>query len=330
MTDEFVSVIMPARNAAATIERSLSALLHGTYPADRVEIVVAEGSSTDGTRSILERLATAEPRLRIVDNPGGGTASGLNRALAVARGDVIVRLDAHTTAAPDYIARAVSALETTRADEVGGCLTLYGEGAWGEAIALAMSSAFGGGPAAFRQGGAGPVETVYLGCWRRTTLERFGGFDPDWHVNQDYELAQRIRDAGGRVWLDPRMRSSTLARGDLAGLARQYARYGAGRARTLRKHPHSLLARQAVPALAVGAGLLVAGLAPLSRSSRRLAGAGALAYAAAAGASARAAGAEQPALWARTLLAFPVMHLAWGLGFWGGLMAPGERRADGA
>jgi glycosyltransferase involved in cell wall biosynthesis len=325
-----VSVIMAARDASGTVGAAIGALLAGTYDPDRLEVIVAEGGSTDDTALVLHALARNDARIRVVGNPSGTTPNGLNRALAQAEGEVIVRIDAHTLPAPDYVERCVAALEESGAEVVGGYLQPVGEGPFGEAVALAMSSAFGGGPAHFRRApaeSAGEVDTVYLGAWRRATLETHGGFDPAFRTNQDYELCRRISDAGGRVRLDPRIRSVTLVRADARSLARQYYGYGLGRARTVRKHPHSLGPRQVVPATAVGAVLVAAGLAPLSSKWRRLAAAGGLIYSVTAATAARRAGPNGDAgLWARTVLAYGLMHVPWTVGFWVGLLAP---RGDG-
>ena len=371
----FVTVIIPVRNEAVPLHAAITAVLAGSYPADRLEVVVADGGSTDGTRVLADGWSARDPRVRRVDNPAGTTPAGLNAAMAAARGEVIVRIDAHTVPAPDYVERCVVALDSTGAGAVGGSLTPFGRGAFGEAVALAMSSRFGGGPAAFRHGGQGAVDTVYLGAWRREILEAVGGFDPDWAQNQDYELNVRLRKAGGLVWLDPAIQSKTLVRSTPGSLARQYFGYGLGRAATVRRHPASLRIRQLLPAVVTGAGLGLVAAAPLSKAARRGLVAGSALYAAAAGTAARArveaaardaaardaaardaaathdaraagmgaaaagkgaaaaardaaaaarhaaaAAAQDRRLTATVAVIFALMHAAWGLGFWVGLV----------
>jgi GT2 family glycosyltransferase len=217
----------------------------------------------------------------VLDNPAGRTPIGLNLGLAAARGAVIVRMDGHTLPAADYVGACVRALEQSGAWAVGGRLVGRGETSFGRAVAAATASPFGAGDARFRLGGtggaqlrlggAGPVDTVYLGAWRREVFERVGGFDPALARNQDYELCLRIRAAGGTVWLDPSIRSTTCVRGSPGALARQYFGYGIGRAATWRRHPRSLRLRQALPALFVAAQALalVARAAPVCPARRR-------------------------------------------------------------
>lgn len=321
----FVSVVMAVRDEARHIDGVLDTLLAGTYPADRLEVVVADGGSTDGTAARVAAWAAADPRVRCLDNPAGTAAAGLNRAVAAARGDVIVRMDGHALPAPDYVAACVRALARTGASAVGGRMVGHGETPVGRAAAWVTATPLGAGDARYRLGGAGPVDTVYLGAWPRAVLRAAGGFDEGLARNQDYELCLRLRAMGGVVWLDPAIRSTTVTRGTLGGVWRQYLGYGAGRAATLRRHPRSLRWRQAVPALWVAALALAGAAAPAVPAARAalfgLAGSYGVATAGAGLLAARRigwrdAGRVPPVVWA--------MHLAWGLGFWAGLLAPGR------
>jgi hypothetical protein len=327
----FVSVIMPVRNAARHLRAALAAVLGGRYPAERMEVLVVDGRSTDDTRRIVAEVATADPRVRLLDNPGRTAPCGLNVGLRAARGEVVVRLDGHAAPAPDYVPACVDALRRTGAAMVGGPLVGRGETPFGRAVALATATPFGAGDARFRVGGAaGPTDTVYLGAWPRATLERVGPFDEGLARNQDYELALRIRAAGGIVWLDPAIRSTTVTRDGPLALARQYLGYGAGRAGTVARHPGSLRARQAVPALFVALlallGLVGAGRPAARGALRRLA----LAYGLALGLASLSAGrGAEVGVGLRLPLAYATMHLAWGAGFWLGLARelPRRRRA---
>jgi len=323
----FVSVILPVRDEARTIGGALGPLLGGDYPAERLEVLVVDGGSTDGTREVVQALAARDARVRLVDNPRGSTPAGLNAGLAAARGEVVVRMDAHAQPAPDYLRACVAALARTGADAVGGPLVGLGETEFGEAVALAWATPFGAGDARFRRGGEGPVDTVYLGAWRREVFDRVGVFDEALARNQDYELALRIREAGGTVWLDPAIRSTTLTRSTPADLARQYFGYGLGRAATAVRHPGSLRGRQLVPA-AFAAVLGVLGpAAVVSRPARRLLAFVAGAYAAAGALETAAAARRAGPRYARHLpVVFPTMHLAWGAGFWVGLWRALARR----
>ena len=330
-----VSVLMPARNAADHIAASIEAVLAGDWPVDRLELIVAEGRSRDGTRGVVEGLAAANGRVRIVDNPSGSTASGLNAALRAASGDVIVRLDAHALPAPDYIRAAVAALKRTGAWVVGGPMVGRGETAFGRAVALAQATRLGSGGAAYRHGRAGAADTVYLGAWPRPVLDALGGWDEALTRNQDAELCLRIAEAGGPIVLDPAIRTVTITRATPAALARQYFGYGAGRAATLVRHPRSLALRQAIPAAFVATLALGIAAAPFARFARLALGLVAFGYLAiigvagfAATRSPRAALStgkpvrppDRPLVTAgRTTLALAIMHVAWGLGFWRGV-----------
>jgi GT2 family glycosyltransferase len=194
----------------------------------------------------------------VVDNPTGRTPTGLNLALARTTAEVIARVDAHAVIPPGYLARAVQVLTDTGADTVGGMQVPVGDTASEKAIAAAMSSPLGAGDARYRIGGkAGPADTVYLGVFLRSTLERLGGYDEHFDRNQDYELNQRIRDSGGTVWFDPRLEVSYRPRGSLTALARQYFDYGRWKREFARHHPGSLRPRQLAPPLLV-TGLFVA------------------------------------------------------------------------
>jgi glycosyltransferase involved in cell wall biosynthesis len=208
--------------------------------------------SDDGTRDILDRLAAGDPRIRYVDNPTRRTPNGLNLAIAASRGDVIVRCDGHAELPPRYIGRAVELLAETGAVNVGGVQHAEGVGWLQRAIAFAMSSPIGVGDARFHYGGeAGPVDTVYLGVFRRDALVAAGLFDETLTRNQDYELNIRLRDNGGVVWFDPTLRVTYRPRQTLGGLWRQYFQYGQWKRRVIRMHPGSTRLRQLVPPLFV-------------------------------------------------------------------------------
>lgn len=299
-----VSVIMPVLDEAAMIAGCLEAVVAQDYPG-LVEIVVADGGSTDGTREV----AAGFPSVVVVDNPRRSRPAGLNVAIAAAKGDVAVRVDARTRLSPDYVTRCVAALERSGAAMVGGPMRYSCDNARQRGIAAAMMSRVGAGPAEFRRLGGEPryVDTVYLGAFRREVVERLGGYDERSGGNEDAELAFRSRAAGG-VYLDPAIVSTYAVREGLRPLARQFYRYGRNRARTVRKHPASLSARQlAVP-------LLAAGL--VSPWRRKVLGAyGAVVLGRAALEATRDPGAA-PSL----LLALPTMHVAWGAGFARGML----------
>jgi len=251
MADDLVSVVIPVRNEAPFIEATVDSILAQDYTGP-IEIIIADGMSDDGTRDILKGLSARHDNLRFVDSPTGRTPNGLNLAIHASHGDIIVRCDGHAELPPDYVSTAVAVMEETGAVNVGGIQHAVGETWMQRVIAIAMTSRIGVGDARFHYGGeAGPVDTVYLGVFRRNPLFEAGLFDEDLTRNQDYELNIRLRDNGGTVWFDPRLRVVYRPRRTLGGLARQYYQYGTWKRRVLRMHPESTRLRQLVPPLFV-------------------------------------------------------------------------------
>ena len=311
---------MPVLDEEAHLVEAVQAILASSY-AGPLEVVLALGPSRDGTDTIASRLAETDPRVVTVPNPTGRTAAALNAAIAAARHDIIVRVDGHAVIPPDYVAVAVSTLEDTGADNVGGIMGAEGVTDFECAVAAAMTSWFGVGGAAFHiGGGAGPALTVYLGCFRRSALERVGGFDESMVRAQDWELNHRIRATGGLIWFTPELRVSYRPRGSLRRLARQYHEYGRWRREVARRHPETVSLRYLAPPLALIAvtGGTILGVAGLATGTRGLL----LGFMLPAGyaaadliASARAAR-GLPGRSSRWLpVVFATMHGAWGAGF---------------
>ncbi|HXQ75314.1 MAG TPA: glycosyltransferase family 2 protein [Acidimicrobiales bacterium] len=294
-----VTVALPVLNEAPYLDGCLQAVVEQTYPRI-VEILVVDGGSEDRTREIAARF----PGVRIVHNPARFQSAGLNLALREARGDILVRVDGRTVVAPDYVDQCVTALTRSGAALVGGPLEPRGT-TWVErAIGAALTSTLGAGPARFRNADslAAWTDMVYLGAARVDVLRRLGGYDEGFATNEDGELLHRLGHDGG-VWFDPAIRSTYRPRDSFVGFMRQYYRYGAGRAGTVRKYPGSLRLRQ------LAAPLLVLGL--LSPWRRRVA----RAYL---GVVVVASGTEMgrdPAAAAGLAVALPVMHISWGVGF---------------
>jgi glycosyltransferase involved in cell wall biosynthesis len=326
----FVSVVMPIRNEADFIAQSLGSVLAQDYPTDRFEVLVADGRSNDRTREIVSSLAGQVPQVRVIDNPEGIVPTGFNAALRVARGDIIVRVDGHTELANDYVRQCVVELERTGAENVGGRMTAGGKGPVGNAIVLATSSPFGVGGARFHYSESEEwVDTVYLGAWRRSTFDRLGGFDEEFVRNQDDEFNYRLRAAGGRILLSPKIRSRYFSRGSWAALWRQYEQYGFWKVRVLQKHAAQMKLRQfAPPAFVVGL-LLALASAPFSRLGRIAGGALVLSYLAAlAWGTLRSRSGQPPSVVARLPIAFAILHVSYGLGFMAGLLRFAGRWRD--
>ncbi len=300
-----VSVIIPVLNEREHLERCLASVAAQDYP-NLVEVVVADGGSTDGTRELAGELDA----VRLVDNPRRTRPAGLNAAIAAAVGEVLVRVDARTAIDPDYVRRCVDSLEQSGAAMVGGPMRYERPTSPAQrGLIAAMTSRLGAGPAAFRrEGGSGRfVDTVYLGAYPKRVVERLGGYDEWSGGNEDAEFAFRARSAGG-VYLDPLICSRYLVREGIGPLFRQFRRYGHNRAITIRKHPGVLAPRQlAVPALFVG----------LASPWRRRVLA---AYAAVVTGRAALEAVRDPAAAPFLLVALPTMHVAWGIGFFEGMV----------
>jgi glycosyltransferase involved in cell wall biosynthesis len=209
-------VLIPVRNEREFLARCLDSVLANDYPAGRIEILAIDGASDDGSREVLDGYAARFRRVRVLANPKKTTPAALNRGISAARGEIIVRLDAHARLAPDYISQCVHWLETSGADNVGGAMRTLprGEGAVADAIALALSHRFGVGGSAFRTNPQKPcwTDTVFGGCYRREVFERLGGFDERLPRGQDMEFNLRLRRSGGRTLLVPSIHCDYFAR----------------------------------------------------------------------------------------------------------------------
>ena len=244
----FVSVILICRCEAEYIRQALASILAQEPPEGGFEIVVADGMSEDGTREALKQIASSDSRVKVIDNPARLTAAGLNAAIRAASGEILVRMDAHTQYAPDYVRECVSVLQRTGADNVGGPWIAQNTGYVGEAIASAFQSRFAvGGARSHAPDYVGEVDTVYLGCWRKEVFHRFGGFDETLARNQDDEHNLRIIRGGGRIWQSPEIRSWYHSRTSLKGLFRQYLQYGYWKVQIIRKHGKPASIRHLAP-----------------------------------------------------------------------------------
>jgi succinoglycan biosynthesis protein ExoA len=315
MNQPFVTIAMPCRNEERFIEACLRSVQAQTYPRERIEILVAEGGSTDRTRDILERLAAEDGRIRVIDNPQRLQAAGLNRAIRAARGEVIARMDVHAEYAPDYLEKCVEVLERTGADNVGGAARCRAAGVVQKAVCAALRSPLGFGGAPFRNADAeGDVDTLFPGAFRREVFDKVGLFDEGATTNEDAEINQRILQAGGRVYLSREIEVYYYPRDTLAGLASQYYRYGLGRARTLVKHRGFVRLRPAVPFLTLAALLAVAISRPVVALSATAVYGGAVSFEAVR--QAMRAGASI----SLTGMALPTMHVCHAVGFGVGLV----------
>ncbi len=262
-----VSVIVPCYNEQDTIALLLQALLSQAFPLAEMEVIIADGLSSDQTRQRLADFQAAHPQLaiRVVDNPKRIIPAAVNCGIAAARGEIIVRMDAHSVPGPDYIQRCVQALEQGRGANVGGVWEIRprDQGWVARSIAAAAAHPLGVGDARYRYTeAAGEVDTVPFGAFYKALIQQIGPFDENLLTNEDYEFNVRIRQSGRKVWLDPAIRSVYFARRSFKELAVQYLRYGYWKARMLRRYPGTIRWRQALPPLFVLSLMGLAALAP--------------------------------------------------------------------
>lgn len=270
-----VSVIVPCYNEEATICQLLEAIYDQTYPLGEIEVVVADGLSTDNTRQRIRDFQISHPDLdvQIVDNKRRVIPSGLNRAIEASHGKYILRMDAHSIPSCDYIQNCLKGLEEGLGDNVGGIWNIQpGASTWiAKAIALAAAHPLGAGDARYRIGGsAQEVETVPYGSFRREIIDKIGLYDENLFSNEDYELNVRLKQSGGKIWMDPAIHSIYFARSDLRELSRQYWRYGYWKAQMLRKHPKTWRWRQILPPVFVLSLLVLLILSPILLIARWL------------------------------------------------------------
>ena len=250
--EPYVSVVVPCRNEAGHIEEFLRNVLSQEDPpgGGGFEVLVADGVSDDGTSDRI-MAAAADPRVRLIANPGRIVSTGLNAAIRAARGEVVVRMDVHTSYAPDYLRQCVAVLEETGADNVGGPARTSASGYVQRAVAAAYHSPFSGGARFHDPSFEGELDTVTYGCWRKEVFDRVGLFDEELVRNQDDEHNLRLTLAGGKLWQSPRIRSWYQPRASFQSLFRQYFQYGYWKVRVIRKHRQPASLRHLIPALFV-------------------------------------------------------------------------------
>lgn len=320
-----VSVILPVLNEADHLEAAVGSVLDQEFDG-QLEVLLALGPSKDRTNQIAAKLAKADPRIRLVENPAGLTTVGMNLCIKQAKAEVIIRVDAHSELAPGYIKRGVELLAETGADELGGIMLARGRSAFQQAVAWAYSSRFGIGGAAYHVGGAaGEAESAYLGIFRADALARVGGYDESIIRGEDWDLAQRIKATGGLVWFSPELSVTYWPRGRFEKLIKQFWSTGVWRGDLTRRNFAVASKRYFAPpvmVLTVAAGLvaaafeLVLGILPLAGY---LAAVAALAVTAA-----------NLSIKARValLVVLPSIHFSWGAGFWFGFLRGAAKTVD--
>ena len=329
-TPPFISIIVPCYNEEATIRQLLDAVLAQTYPREQMELVISDGLSTDHTKDAIAAFQKehADLAVRVVDNAARTIPSGLNQAIRESRGEIIVRLDAHSMPIPEYVERCVAAHESGRGDNVGGVWEIRaGADTWiAKSISFAAAHPLGVGDAMYRLNAkAGAVDTVPFGSFRRSLIDRIGAFDETLLSNEDYEFNTRVRESGGTVWLDPSIRSVYFSRSTLGKLASQYWRYGFWKFKMLKRYPHTLRWRQALPPLFVLSLFVLIVLSLFTRFAGYVLALQLFVYFSVLGlAGLKIAITKNTGFLLLGLpLAISIMHVTWGAGFlWSGVSSP--------
>jgi len=249
----FVSIIMPIRNEAGFIERAIRSILNNDYPADKMEVLVVDGKSDDGTGAIVQKIAAQDSRIRLLDNPARIQAAAMNIGITACRGEVFIRIDGHAEVPPDFIKNSVECLsEHPDAWVVGGYWKTASQGYVGKVIAAATQCPMGVGNARHRLGNFdGWVETVPYGAHHKWIVEKIGYFDEELVRSEDDEFNHRVILAGGKIWLSSSIWSTYYARSSLRKLWRQYFQDGFWRIKTLQKHGKPASIRRVIPLLFV-------------------------------------------------------------------------------
>lgn len=254
----FVSILIPVRNEVAYIERCLEAVIDQDYPQDRMEILIADGLSDDGTRELIEQAKSTYPQIQLFDNPQKIVPTGLNILIQQSKGEILIRVDGHCVIAQNYVRNCVRHILEDQVDGVGGSMHSIGEDQVSQVIALAMSSKFGVGGSSFRTetGHTKLVDTVPFPAYTRDIVEKVGLYDEELMRDQDDEYNYRIRKADGKILLAEDVHSTYYSRGSLKKLWHQYFQYGYWKVRVLQKHPRQMSLRQFIPPAFVSALLL--------------------------------------------------------------------------
>lgn len=250
---DHVSVVLPIFNEVDHIGAALESLANGGYPKDKIEFVLVDGGSADGTLAFLEELKKDSANIRVLHNDQKTTPHALNIGIREASHSIVLRADAHAIYSQGYIQRSVELLISGIGDNIGGVVfARAGESNFSKLIALLLNSKFGNGGAKYRTNKVGSyVDTVWCGCWYKTTLEEVGLFDTDWTTNQDAELNARLISKGFKIYSDPKIRAELLVRSDFTSFLRQYFNYGRGRLKTFLRHSRLINIRQILPVIAV-------------------------------------------------------------------------------
>lgn len=327
-----ISIVIPCLNEERNIANLLDSIRLQTVSLDTLEVIIADGNSTDKTRQIIKQYSNDHPELEIhvIDNEKRVIPAGLNKAIRAAEGEIIIRMDAHAIPAPDYVALSIKALTAGLGDNVGGVIDIRSsEKTWiAQAIAIATAHPLGVGDAKYRWGTrAVESDTVAFGCFYKSTVEKVGYYNESLLANEDYEFNARLRNLGLKIWVDPAIRATYFSRPNLKTLAKQYFTYGFWKVRMLRMFPKTLRWRQALPPLFISGILMLLLLTIIWFPAMWI-----LATVVSVYLLTLTAGAVKPTITQKKailLIGIPMaivtMHFSWGAGFWHSLFNPGKK-----
>jgi len=331
-SNHLISLIVPCFNEENTIEKLLEAIRSQTVPLEVVEVIIADGFSTDNTRNKINEYRIKHPDLNItiIDNEKKVIPAGLNKAIKAAKGDIILRMDAHAYPASDYIEKSVAALTAGLGDNVGGVIDIRPpNNSWiARSISVATAHPLGVGDAKYRwTTKTSEVDTVAFGCFYKSTVDKAGYYNESLTANEDYELNARLRKMGLKIWVDPAIRAVYFSRPDLKSLAKQYYSYGFWKVRMLRMFPDTIRWRQALPPLFVFGILMLLLLSVIWFPAFWIFVIVSLLYLfiLAIGALKPAFTQKDAALFIGIPLAIMTMHFSWGTGFWMSLLKSGKK-----
>lgn len=316
----FVTVMMPVRNEQNHLASAVESVLAQNYPGE-IEIILALGPSTDDTDQVAQELSRKYPTLKLIENPRGLTTAGLNLAIEKAKGEVIVRVDAHSQLGENYLVRGVQILQETGASLLGGIMNAVGSTPLQKAVAFGYGSRLGLGGGSYHVGGkAGEAESAYLGIFDARALKQVSGYDEKIIRGEDWDLAQRLKAIGHKVWFSPELVVNYTPRANIRALAWQFYSTGVWRGDLTRRAPAKASIRYFIPPLALLAmvGLVLLAIAGLIQPQVLILPLALylLLLSFAAGTAAQLGIADRLAIF----IAIPVMHLSWATGFWIGLL----------
>lgn len=243
-----VSLVIPCYNEEKYIAQVVNNILSQTYPVSNIEAIFIDGNSTDSTSSIIQSFIAGHANFKLIHNPNRTVPFALNLAIKQSIGNPIIRLDAHTIYAPDYIEKVMETFNHTGADIVGGPMRAVGNTSFQRSVAYCTSTKFGVGDSGFHdESKEGYADSVYLGAWKREIFNEVGLFDEEMKRNQDDEFHYRAKSKGKKIYLNPEIKCWYYPRSSIKTLFKQYFQYGLFKPMVLKKVSSEIKLRHLIP-----------------------------------------------------------------------------------